>query len=159
MQHKINGRQVCTDTCSLFTLIESEICLIIIIIIIINKKVLLRERKRHTDRSVTSTPYAVLSRGGGVTYLGPARGGTYLGEPPILTDLGAYLPWLGGYLPWGTPCSRPGCRGSYLGVGVPPPQCKQTENIVLFLPLLWLNVNAPPPPRSEHTPSLLRRHV
>ena len=28
-----------------------------------NKKVLLRERKRHTDRGVSSTPSAVLSRG------------------------------------------------------------------------------------------------
>ena len=34
-----------------------------------NKKVILRERKRHTDRGVSSTPYAVLSRGGG-RYLG-----------------------------------------------------------------------------------------
>ena len=34
-----------------------------------NKKVLLRERKRHTDRSVSSTPNAVLSRGVGVPTL------------------------------------------------------------------------------------------
>ena len=31
----------------------------------LNKKVYLRERKRHTDRGVSSTPYAVLSGGGG----------------------------------------------------------------------------------------------
>ena len=30
---------------------------------LLNKNVLLRERKRHTDRGVSSTPYAVLSRG------------------------------------------------------------------------------------------------
>ena len=41
-----------------------------------NKKVLLRERKRHTDRSVSSTPYAVISSGGGGRYLG--WGGRYL---------------------------------------------------------------------------------
>ena len=29
------------------------------------KKVLLRECKTHTDRSISSTPYAVLSGGGG----------------------------------------------------------------------------------------------
>ena len=34
----------------------------------VNKKVLLRERKRHTDRCVSSTPSAVLSRSG--RYLG-----------------------------------------------------------------------------------------
>ena len=38
-----------------------------------SKKVLLRERKRHTDRSVSSTPYAVLSRERG--YLPWLRGG------------------------------------------------------------------------------------
>ena len=31
-----------------------------------NKKVLLRERNRHTDRGVSSTPYTVLSGGEGV---------------------------------------------------------------------------------------------
>ena len=31
---------------------------------LLNKNVLLREPKRHTDRGVSSTPYAVLSRGG-----------------------------------------------------------------------------------------------
>ena len=40
-----------------------------------HKKDLLRERKRHTDRGVSSTPYAVLSRGGG-------GGGRSLGVPP-----------------------------------------------------------------------------
>ena len=50
------------------------------IILVMNKKVLLRERKRHTDRRVASTPSVVLPRypprldlaGGGV----PCQGGT-----------------------------------------------------------------------------------
>ena len=42
-----------------------------------NKKVLLGERKRHTDRGIWSTPYAVLLWGGGVRYLG--QGSRYLG--------------------------------------------------------------------------------
>ena len=66
-----------------------------------NKKVLLRERKRHTDRSVSSTPYAVLSWGGGGgrylgwggRYLRPGRGvGTLDGGVGTL-DGGRYLGW------------------------------------------------------------------
>ena len=57
-----------------------------------DKKVLLRERKRHTDRGVSSTPSVT-------------RGGVppWQGYPLARSD--------GGYLRWGTP--RPG--------GVPPP--------------------------------------
>ena len=82
--------------------------------IIGNKKVL-RERKMHTDRSVSSTPYAVLSRRGGrVGTLGyplpPTWSGGYLGWggggvgtlgyplPPVLTSLGGGG---GRYLGWG----------------------------------------------------------
>ena len=80
----------------------------------LNKKVLLRERKRHTDRGIRSTPSAALSglvptlAGGGGTYLG--QGVPYLGVPPILTWLGWYLAWLGG-----TYLGRGG--GTYLGQG------------------------------------------
>ena len=60
-----------------------------------NKKVLLRERKRHTDHSISSTPYAVLS--------------------------GGLVPWLGGgQVPWGTPSPHPNLDGDVgtLGGGV-----------------------------------------
>ena len=111
-----------------------------------NKKVLLRERKRHTDRSVSSTPYAVLSRGTGgevgtlgyplppvLTCLGGR--GTYLGQGvgtlgyalPVLTWPEGGVPTLawGWKAPWGTPSpvqTWPGGRvptlagGRYLGV-------------------------------------------
>ena len=45
-----------------------------------DKRVLLRERKRHTNRGVSSTPSVVLYGGGGTS----AGGGT-LGHPPIWT--------------------------------------------------------------------------
>ena len=54
-----------------------------------NEKVLLRERKRHTDRGVSST-----------TEVGYPRPG----------------PTGRGYLRWGTPCWGPGSRRGYLGV-------------------------------------------
>ena len=59
-----------------------------------NKKVLLRERKRHTDRRVASARYAV-PVGGGVPTLG---GGvpTLVGGVPTLVGGGGYLPWTGG---------------------------------------------------------------
>ena len=87
----------------------------------LNKKVLLRERKRHTDRNVSSTPYAVLYRGylpwpegdgvptlagGGVPTLARGRGvPTLAGEgylPWPGRGRGTYLCWGGGerYLPW-----------------------------------------------------------
>ena len=71
-----------------------------------NKKVLLRERKRHTDRIVLSTPYAVLSRGGGggVGTLGRGVG--------TLDEGGRYLGCGGRYLGWGLG------GGRYLGQGV-----------------------------------------
>ena len=48
-----------------------------------NKKVLLRERKRHTDRSVSITPYAVLSRGAGDRYLSWLGVGTPSPHPDL----------------------------------------------------------------------------
>ena len=105
----------------------------------VNKKVLLREHKRPTERSVSSTPYAVLSWRG--TYLGwgvptlgyPSPvltwwGGTYLGVSQILTwPGGTYLGQ--GYLPWGTPIwTWLGYPPSGPGRGTPP-RCEQTENI------------------------------
>ena len=97
---------------------------------LLDKKVLLRERKRHTDRSVSSTPYAVLSRGGEGGYLP-------WGTLPVLT-------WPRGYLPYGIPSpilTWPQGRYSLplakvgtpclelAGVPPPRPQCGQTENI------------------------------
>ena len=73
-----------------------------------NKKVFLHERKRYTDRGVSSTPSAALSGGRG--YL--TWPGAYLpwqGVPTLTGGGGAYLPRLGGYLPW------PG--GTHLGKG------------------------------------------
>ena len=60
-----------------------------------NKTVLLRERKRHTDRGVSSTPSALLYRGGGT-------------PPPGYNT--SVLTWLGGVtpsLPGGTPPQAP----------------------------------------------------
>ena len=56
-------------------------------------KVLLRERKRHTARSVSSTQYAVLSWGGG-GYLIPGWGGgvPHLGVPLSCPDLARGYP-------------------------------------------------------------------
>ena len=80
-----------------------------------SKKVLLRECKRHTDRSISSTPYAV--------------GVCILGYPPVLPGWGVGT--LGArYL--GVSPSRPDQGGRYLEVppsgpggdrylGVPPP--------------------------------------
>ena len=65
-----------------------------------SKKVLLCERKRHTDRGVSSTPSAVLSGGGG--YPIPARGYPISGTPhPDLAGRGYHISgtpiwtWLG----------------------------------------------------------------
>ena len=82
--------QPCDDYCNLVT-VEYD------------KKVLPHERKRHTDRSVSSTPSAALSGRG---YL-PWPGGTYLGVPPIWTWPG--VPTLAGGIPtFGYPPSGPG---------------------------------------------------
>ena len=92
-----------------------------------NKTVLLRERKRHTDCHLSSTPCAVLSwRGRGtpggsplagvppiLTWLGvPQVGPLWLGYPLPCPDLARVVPWAG--TPWleyppvltwlGTPC-------------------------------------------------------
>ena len=70
----------------------------------LNKKVLLRERKRHTDRGVSSTtrsgvtPPARFDRGGGYLRWGTSQPG----------------PTGGGYPRWGTPLAGPGW-------GTPPP--------------------------------------
>ena len=114
-----------------------------------NKKVLLRERKRHTDRGVSSTTRD------GVPLLPsgypPARS---LGVPPSQVPwvppirvppapLGYPHPLLGypllGYHPWGTPCWVPPHQGTPLagpglgaplagsGSGTPPPRCGLTK--------------------------------
>ena len=74
-----------------------------------NKTVLLRERKRHTDRRLSSTPCAVLYRGG--------RGGTPGRHPLAGGTLGRCSP------DWGTPLSWPGQGVPQVGAplaGVPP---------------------------------------
>ena len=115
----------------------------------INKRALLRERKRHTDRGVSSTPSVVLYWGvpllGGYPTLGtpvdltgvppirPGQGGTpsLLGEVPHLgyppSDLAGGTPSLLGYPTLGTPSDLAGVtpRQTWLGgtpylPGVPP---------------------------------------
>ena len=68
----------------------------------LTRKVSLHERKRHTDRSVSSTPYAVLSRGR---------------VHPDLAGGGGVITLAGGYLTWGGVLTLD--RGG--GVGTPPP--------------------------------------
>ena len=107
----------------------------------INKKVLLRERKRHTNRSVTSTPYAVLSWGVPTldrehlpwgTPLLTWPGGYLLWEVPTLAR--GYLPWMGStYLGWGVPT-----------LGVPPSWPAQGGVPTLGVPHLDL-ARVPPP--------------
>ena len=83
-----------------------------------HKKVLMREHKRHTARSASSTPSAVLSGGGHPI---PGQGAPSLaGVPPVLT-------WLGGCLipGWGTPPHLDPARvppPSLPGQGVPQPR-------------------------------------
>ena len=99
-----------------------------------NKKVLLRERKRHTDRGVSSTPSVVLYEVGypPVGVPPPAksdRGVPEVGYPPSGYPLARSG---GGYLRWGTPCqgtppARWGTPPSQVWwgvpkVGYPPPQ-------------------------------------
>ena len=78
-----------------------------------HKQVLLRERKRHTDRGVSSTPSAALSGGGGgVTYHGwgvPTMDGSTPTPHPDLARGEGHLPWTGRG------------RGTYLGWGYPSP--------------------------------------
>ena len=85
-----------------------------------NKKVLLRERKRHTDRRVASTRYAVPVGRGGVPTLGWGGGGTYSGGGggtysgggvPTLGGGGTYSGGGGTYPRWG---------GTYPGGGYVP---------------------------------------
>ena len=75
-----------------------------------NKKVLLRERKRHTDRRVASTRYAVL-----------VGGGTYLGGwvPTLGGGGGTYPRWGGTYPGWGVPTLGRGVPTLGGGVGTP----------------------------------------
>ena len=87
-----------------------------------NKKVLLRERKRHTDRSVSSTPSAGLSRGvptsaggGGHLHWGTPGQGRY---PPSPIKVGTPLAKVGPLSPpqIGTPIHNrnPPSQGRYL---------------------------------------------
>ena len=85
----------------------------------LNKKVLLRERKRHTDRRLASTPSVVLTGGGG-GYPITGQGGIRIqGTPRIQGWMG--VPPVQGWM--GVP--------PHLDLaGVPPPRrCGQTENI------------------------------
>ena len=90
-----------------------------------NKKDLLRERKRHTDRGISSIPYAVLSWGVGNL----AGGGRCLGVPSSLvltwpggSGVGTLVAGGGGIGTLGYPLPCPDLAGGsrYLGV-LPPP--------------------------------------
>ena len=103
-----------------------------------NKKVLLRERKRHTTRRVTSARYAALSNGEGGTPSSPRWGVPHwvlaMGDTPSSPDQGVSHPVLVGgmgvphpVLAGGTPGyplpSRPGMgypSSSRPGMGYPP---------------------------------------
>ena len=118
-----------------------------------NKKVLLRERKRHTDRGISSTPSVVLywggGGGGGLPLPGvphPCWGYLTLGTPPSDLAGGGYptsdsphQTWLGGvphpcwggggYPTSGTPPAGPGWGTPLAGPGrgTPPPVDRQTD--------------------------------
>ena len=101
-----------------------------ILIVHLNKKVLLRERKRHTDRSVWSTPYPVLPQGVGGRYLGVphpslltwmGRVGTLGVPPPPCSDLDGGVGTLdGGVGTLGYAPSWPGWGVCTLGYPLPP---------------------------------------
>ena len=91
---------------SLIKVMKYNIC--IWMLKLVNKKVLLRERKRHTDRGVSSTPSVVLYQGWRVRIPTGGGGCSSAGGFPIWTWLG-YPPSKAG---WGTPSSRDGCPPS-----------------------------------------------
>ena len=109
-----------------------------------NKKVLLGERKRHTDSSVSSTPSVTRS---GVPP--PSRGTT-----PARSDVGGYLRWSfpparsdGGYPRWSTPPHR--SDGGYPRWGTPQqgtPQKGTHGQVWWGVPELDLAWVPPPPP-------------
>ena len=100
-----------------------------------NKKVLLRELKRHTERGLSSTPYAALSGGGYLPWLGgtyPGRGVPTLPGGYLPCPEGTYLGQGGTSLGWGVP--------TLAGYSPPPPGCGQTENMTSRLVLRTLSV-------------------
>ena len=129
-----------------------------------NKKVLLRERKRHTDRHATSTRYAAPARGGTpggapiISWMGypPLAGwGTphyeldgvpptisWMGYPPTISWMGYPPPWAGwGSSPpwagWGTPHHQlDGVTPHHELDGVPPPGCGQINKLKILPPLV-----------------------
>ena len=80
--HICSTRRVCASFCQHFSIQNPWNKSII------NKKVLVHERKRHTDRGVSSTPYVVLPGGGGCWGGGggPARG--WMGYPSVQDWMG-----------------------------------------------------------------------
>ena len=111
-------------------------------VILSNKKVL-QERKRHTDRGVSSTPSAVLSGGGGVV--------------PHLWPEGYPIPGWGGGVPissWGR-VPIPGWRGTLSLVGGTPSLAGGTPSLARVPPYpdltrvspirTWLGLPPPPP--------------
>ena len=93
-----------------------------------NKKVLLRERKRHTDRGVASTRYAAPGGGGGGTH---ARGGYPRQVPPAGGR---------GYPRWAPSCH--GGDGGTLGRRPLPERGTPARQA----PLPWPRMGYPPPP-------------
>ena len=129
-----------------------------------HKKVLLRERKRHTARRVSSTPPAVLS-GGGAPY--PWLGGGGVPHPwpgyshPDLAGEGT--PSLAGVLP--CPNLPGGGGASSLAAGIPPPHldpARVPPPILTWsggapslarVPPIWTWLGYPPPPERTHRTS------
>ena len=124
-----------------------------------NKKVLLRERKRHTDRCVSSTPSAVLSRKGTPS---PARGYPIpgweegvlpsWGTSPSWPGWGVPHPWTGGYpCPdlgpvTGVPLERTWDQWKYYGmeIGYPPRKYMEPVEVLWNGDGDWVTPPSPP---------------
>ena len=115
-----------------------------------NKKVLLRERKRHTDRGISSTPMCCPVRGGGATREAPTQG-----------TLHPDLAW--GYLGWvppDWPTPHPDLAGgSTLGrfplTGVTPPHPDLAGGYTWWAPPGWTWLGSPPAAPGWGTPPQL----
>ena len=122
-----------------------------------HKKVLLRERKRHTDHGVSSTPSVVLYRGGGVTlcwgyplaggYPISARGVPHIGYPDLDLIKGGYPNPARGIPPiWTWPGGvTPSLSGGTLTLGIPIRPGWGTPPIWTWLGIpIWIWLGYPP---------------
>ena len=114
----------------------------------INKKVLLRERKRHTDRGVSSTPSVVLYWGGGYPLAGGYPPGLDLARVPFLPSRSRQgVPPRRGTPQQGVP-PGPGQGAPIQGwMGVPPP-CPRLDG---GTPSAGPDRDTPPPPWPDLT--------